>query len=93
MLRESRERPVPVSVAQTSIQGEVVRIHPGVWHKFQERWRKGTLPMTEEGRPLCLSDSPKTATLMRRMVNRLGKSPRKKRKKQEPGRNIIKFSA
>lgn len=31
--------------------------------------------MTEEGRPLCLSDSPKTATLMRRMVNRLGKSP------------------
>lgn len=47
-----------------SIQGEVaclvVRIHRGLWHKFEERWRKGTLPMTEEGRPLCLTDSPKT---------------------------------
>ncbi|KAL0902972.1 hypothetical protein M5K25_028333 [Dendrobium thyrsiflorum] len=37
-----------------SIQGEVaclvVRIHRGLWHKFEEI--KGTLPMTEEGRPL-----------------------------------------
>lgn len=38
----------------------MVQIHLRVWHKFKERWRKETLPKTEEGRLLCFIDSPNT---------------------------------